>query len=57
MKIGDTVFVLGRYLPCGETQVVEAKIDHIEHRQFVAYNAEHAIRDGNVYRYLPKEER
>lgn len=40
MKIGDIVFVLGRYLPCGKTHVVEAKIDHIEHRQFVAYNVE-----------------
>lgn len=40
MKIGDTVFALGRYLPCGETQVVEAKIDHIAHRQFVAYTVQ-----------------
>ena len=37
VKVGDTVFVLGRYTPCGETVIVEAMISHIEHRQFAAY--------------------
>jgi hypothetical protein len=37
MKIGDTVFIIGRYTPCGDDVLVEAKIDHIQHRQFVAY--------------------
>lgn len=40
MKIGDVVFLLGRYTPCGETVIVEAKIDHIQHRQFVAYTVD-----------------
>lgn len=40
VEIGITVFVLGRYTPCGKTIVVEAKIDHIEHRQFVAYTVD-----------------
>ena len=37
MKIGDTVFIIGRYTPCGDDVLIEAKIDHIQHRQFVAY--------------------
>ena len=36
-KIGVTVFIIGRYTPCGDDVLIKAKIDHIQHRQFVAY--------------------
>ncbi len=40
MKIGDTVFIIGKYTffaPAGTPKIIEAKISHIKHRQFVAY--------------------
>lgn len=37
--IGDTVYILGKYYfdPCAPLLLLECKISHIEHRQFVAY--------------------
>lgn len=40
VKIGDTVYILGAYVPCGEVSVVEAVIDHIKHRQFAAFKVD-----------------
>lgn len=40
--IGDTVYVLGKYLPSDYEPLLllECKISHIEHRQFVAYRTD-----------------
>lgn len=40
--IGDTVYILGKYLPdsCAPLLLLECKISHIEHRQFVAYRTD-----------------
>lgn len=39
MKIGDTVFIIGKYVPdpSEKPRIIEAQISHIKHRQFVAY--------------------
>ena len=38
-EIGDIVYIIGKYMPNAfeKTYIIEAKISHIEHRQFVAY--------------------
>lgn len=38
-NIGDIVYILGKYMPNSyePTYIIEVKISHIEHRQFVAY--------------------
>ena len=43
--IGDIVFILGKYIPdaCAPLLLLECKISHIKHRQFVAYRT-----DGKV---------
>ena len=38
--IGDIVYVLGKYLPDSKVILIECKISHIEHRQFVAYRTD-----------------
>lgn len=40
--IGDIVYVLGKYLPSDYEPLflLECKISHIEHRQFVAYRTD-----------------
>lgn len=45
MKVGDIVYVLGKYLPDDTLPILllEVKISHIKRRQFVAYRT-----DGEV---------
>lgn len=40
--IGDTVYILAKYVPdpCAPLLLLECKISHIEHRQFVAYRTD-----------------
>ena len=40
--IGDIVYILGKYLPDSQAPLLlmECKISHIEHRQFVAYRTD-----------------
>ena len=40
--IGDIVYVLGKYIPdsCTPLLLLECKISHIKHRQFVAYRTD-----------------
>lgn len=40
--IGDIVYVLGKYLPDSNAplHLMECKISHIKHRQFVAYRTD-----------------
>lgn len=40
MKIGDKVYIIGKYFLDEQTQVMEVKISHIKHRQFVAYRTD-----------------
>ena len=44
-SVGDTVFILGKYLPNSSSPLLllECNISHIKHRQFVAYRV-----DGEV---------
>ena len=46
VKIGDTVYIIGKYIPdpSEKPRIVEAQISHIKHRQFVAYG----IDDNNL---------
>lgn len=46
VKIGDTVFIIGKYVPdpSEKPRIIEAQISHIKHRQFVAYG----IDDSNL---------
>ena len=41
-SIGDVVFILAKYIPdaCAPLLLLECKISHIEHRQFVAYRTD-----------------
>ena len=41
-KIGMTVYILGKYVPDPTTPILllECKISHIKHRQFVAYRTD-----------------
>ena len=40
--IGDTVYILGKYLPDCKAPLLlmECKISHIKHRQFIAYRTD-----------------
>lgn len=40
MKVGDYVFIIGKYVPDATAPyvLVEGKITHIKHRQYVVYN-------------------
>lgn len=42
MKIGDTVYIIGKYSfdPNECAKVMEVKISHISHNQFVAYRTD-----------------
>lgn len=42
MKIGDIVYIIGKYSfdPNKRTQVMEVKISHIKHRQFITYRTD-----------------
>ena len=41
-KIGDIVYILGKYVPSDENPVLllKCKIDHIRNRQFIAYRTD-----------------
>lgn len=41
-SIGDTVYILGKYLPDASAPLLllECKISHIKHRQFVAFRTD-----------------
>ena len=41
-EIGDVVYILGKYLPLADAPLLllECKISHIQHRQFVAYRTD-----------------
>lgn len=40
MKMNDIVFIIGKYIPdpSEKPRIIEARISHIKHRQFVAYD-------------------
>lgn len=40
--IGDIVYILAKYVPdpCAPLLLLECKISHVEHRQFVAYRTD-----------------
>lgn len=42
MGINDIVYIIGKYIPdpMEKPQIMEVKISHIKHRQFVAYRTD-----------------
>jgi len=38
--LGDIVYILGKYHPCGDLLLFEAKIEYIKQRQFVAHRTD-----------------
>lgn len=52
--IGDIVYVIGKYLPSDDAPLLllECKISHIEHRQFVAFRTDG---ETGVWRFSRKD--
>ena len=50
--IGDIVYILGKYFPTAHAPLLllECKISHIKHRQFVAYRTDGEVGDWKFSR-------